>query len=98
VVLSSLLAAACPSYAVEIQVSGPIPTSVYEIELSYLGEQTIPSVTLNGPPDTAPSLPYRPFLSVLYLLPGLAPSQPFGPCRGEMARAGEIRGDHLNLP
>ncbi len=54
--------------------------------MSYLGEQTTPSVTLNGPPDTTPSLPYRPFMPVLDLVPFLEPPQVFGPCRGEISQ------------
>lgn len=73
----------------EILLSGAIPLSVHEIELSYLGEQTTPSVTLNGPPDPTPSLPYRPFVPVLELLPFLEPSQVFGPCLGEMRKEAE---------
>jgi len=87
--LALFLAPACPSRAVEIPVSGPIPPVVHEIELSYLGEHTIPSVTLNGPSEGAPSLPYRPFSPVLDLRSELAPPQPFGFCRGEVARMGE---------
>lgn len=58
-----------------------IPPEVYEIELSYVGEQAAPAVTLNGPPDTAPSLPYRPFAPILDLRSMLGAVRPFGSCR-----------------
>lgn len=73
----------------ELSLSGAIPPSVQEIELSYLGEQLIPSVTLNGPSNPTPSLPYRPFVPVLELVPFLEPPQVFGPCLGEMRKEAE---------
>ena len=72
--------------AIDVPLPGSIPASVYEIELSYLGEQTDPTVTLNGPPDIKPILTYRPFVPILDLLPHLTTPKTIGPCRGELRR------------
>ncbi len=72
--------------AIDVPLPGSIPASVYEIELSYLGEQTDPTVTLNGPPGIKPVLPYRPFVPILDLLPHLTTPETIGPCRGKLTR------------
>lgn len=72
--------------AIDIPLPGSIPASVDEIELSYIGEQTDPTVTLNGPPDIKPVPPYRPFVPILDLLPHLTTTETIGPCRGELTR------------
>ena len=71
----------------DIPLSGPIPSSVYEIELTYVGERTTPTVTLSGPPQTVPPLPYRPFVPILELSSGLGEAQPFGPCQGQVTKS-----------
>jgi hypothetical protein len=73
-----------PAYAGDIIVSGPIPPSVYEIELTYVGEQPSPTVTLQGPPRPVSPLPYRPFVPILELQSGLGKAKSFGPCSGKM--------------
>ncbi|HMZ55725.1 MAG TPA: hypothetical protein PLT48_12815, partial [Nitrospira sp.] len=50
-----------PVQAADVPLSGPIPSTVYEIELTYIGEGTNPTVAFSGPPPTAAPLPYRPF-------------------------------------
>lgn len=77
------------SAAMDIPLSGIIPPSVQEIELSYLGEQTIPTVTLHGPSIAIATLPYRPFVPILNLLPLLRVPQVFGSCRGLMTQEKE---------
>jgi hypothetical protein len=59
---------------------------VYEIELSYLGKQADPTVTLNGSPGIKPVLPYRPFVPILDLLPHLTTPQTIGHCREKLMR------------
>jgi len=66
---------------ISIPDSVAIPPAIYEIELSYVGGQTTPAVTLSGPPEVAPSLPYRPFAPILDLHPLLGDVRPFGACR-----------------
>ncbi|MBS0169634.1 MAG: hypothetical protein JSR62_04715 [Nitrospira sp.] len=73
--------------AADVPLSGPIPATVYEIELTYAGERTDPTVALSGPPGTAPPLPYRPFLPILELRPGLGAIRPFGPCRTQVTKS-----------
>jgi len=70
----------------DIPLSGSIPSSVYEIELTYVGERTTPTVTLSGPPQTVPPFPYRPFVPILELSPGLGEARPFGPCQGQVIK------------
>lgn len=80
-----------PSFAhsgdVALPSSMPIPPAVDEIELSYVGDQTTPAVTLSGPPDAVPSLPYRPFVPILDLRAMLGEAQMFGACQGQMTPA-----------
>ena len=75
-----------PAYSIEVPLTGSIPADIHSIELSYVGEQTTPSVTINGPPDSAPSTSDRPISPVLDLLPGFNHSQVFGVCRGRLSR------------
>lgn len=70
----------------DILLPSPIPSAVYEIELSYAGKETDPTVAFTGAPPAAAPLPYRPFLPILELRPGLGVAQVFGPCRGEAVR------------
>lgn len=72
------------AYASEVvlPLSVPIPPAVHEIELSYIGEHTIPVMTLSGPPVAVPSLPYRPFAPILDLQSELGEARPFGSCQG----------------
>ncbi len=66
--------------------SSPIPSTVHEIELTYVGKSTDPTVAFSGPAPTAAPLPYRPFVPILELGPGLGGAQVFGSCRGEAVR------------
>ncbi|MBH0185111.1 MAG: hypothetical protein HP477_06770, partial [Nitrospira sp.] len=75
-----------PAYSIEIPLTGSIPADIHSIELSYTGEQTTPSVTIKGPPDSAPSSSDRPTSLLLDLLPGFDHSQVFGMCRGQLLR------------
>ena len=60
---------------------------VHEIELTYAGKGTDPTVAFSGPaPATAP-LPYRPFLPILELRAGLGAGHVFGPCQGQAVRS-----------
>ncbi len=70
----------------DISLSGPIPSTVYEIELTYAGERTDPTVAFTGPPQSLPPLPYRPFVPILELRSGLGEGRVFGPCQGGMAK------------
>ncbi len=70
----------------DISLSGPIPSTVYEIELTYVGERTAPTVAFSGPPQTVPPLPYRPFVPILELASGLGKARAFGPCLGQMTK------------
>ena len=70
----------------DISLSGPIPSTVYEIELTYAGERTDPTVAFNGPPQSPPPLPYRPFVPILELRSSLGEGRVFGPCQGGMAK------------
>ncbi len=85
-VLSAMLPLA---QADDIPLPGPIPSTVYEIELTYVGERTAPAVTLSGPPQSIPPLPYRPFAPILELISGLGEARRFGSCQGEVLRADE---------
>lgn len=77
------LAALLPlAQAGDISLSGPIPSTVYEIELTYVGERTDPTVAFSGPPQSVPLLPYRPFMPILELRPELGETKAFGPCQG----------------
>ena len=76
-----------PARAADVSLSGPIPSTVYEIELTYIGEHTNPTVAFSGPPPTAAPLPYRPFLPILELRAGLGAVRPFGPCRAQMTKS-----------
>jgi hypothetical protein len=69
-----------PVHSSDIPLSGPIPSTVYEVELTYVGEQALPSVTLSGHPDAALPLPYRPFVPILDLVTGWGEAHPFGSC------------------
>ena len=70
----------------DISLSSPIPSTVHEIELTYVGKSTDPTVAFSGPAPTAAPLPYRPFVPILELGPGLGGAQVFGSCRGEAVR------------
>ena len=70
----------------DIPLSGPIPSTVYEIELTYVGERTAPTVTFSGPPQSVPPLPYRPFVPILELSSGLGEARPFGSCHGQVTK------------
>ncbi|MCS6289495.1 MAG: hypothetical protein H8K10_11010 [Nitrospira sp.] len=70
----------------DIPLSGPIPSFVYEIELTYIGERTTPTATLSGPPQTVPPLPYRPFVPILELSSELGEARPFGACQGQVTK------------
>jgi hypothetical protein len=70
-----------PAYSVEVPLTGSIPADIHSIELSYVGEQATPSVTINGPPDSVPSTSDRPISPLLDLLPGFNHSQVGGCCR-----------------
>jgi len=70
----------------DIPLSGPIPSIVYEIELTYVGERTTPTVTFSGPPQPVPPLPYRPFVPILELSSGLGEARPFGSCHGQVTK------------
>lgn len=72
--------------AADIRLPSPIPPTVHEIELTYVGEGSDPTVTFRGPVPTAASLPYRPFVPILELRPGLGAVQLFGPCQGQSVR------------
>lgn len=65
-----------PARAADVPLSGAIPSTVYEIELTYIGERTDPTVAFSGPPPTAAPLPYRPFLPILELHTSLGRSGP----------------------
>ncbi len=81
------LAALLPlAQAGDISLSGPIPPTVYEIELTYVGERTDPTVAFSGPPRDVPPLPYRPFVPILELPPGLGEAKAFGPCQGRVSK------------
>ncbi|CAE6712206.1 hypothetical protein [Nitrospira defluvii] len=75
-----------PARAADVPLSEPIPSTVYEIELTYIGERTDPTVAFSGPPPTAAPLPYRPFLPILELRASLGAVRPFGPCRGQVTK------------
>ncbi len=75
-----------PAQAEDISLPSPIPSTVHEIELTYVGRQTDPSVAFSGPSPTAAPLPYRPFVPILELRSGLGAARVFGPCRGEAIR------------
>ncbi|MDR4478591.1 MAG: hypothetical protein R3B37_02410 [Nitrospira sp.] len=75
------------SRAGDIPLSGPIPSTVYEIELTYVGERTTPTVTFSGPPQTVPPLPYRPFVPILELSSALGEARSFGPCLGQATKS-----------
>lgn len=75
-----------PVQAADVPLSGPIPSTVYEIELTYIGEGTNPTVAFSGPPPTAAPLPYRPFVPILELQNRLGEVRTFGPCRGQMTK------------
>lgn len=85
-VLSAMLPLA---RAGDILLSGPIPPILYEIELTYVGEGTSPTVALSGPPLSSPPLPYRPFVPILELSSGLGEVRPFGHCHGQVATRGQ---------
>jgi hypothetical protein len=75
-----------PAYSIEVPLTGAIPADIHSIELSYVGEHTTPSVTINGPPDSVPSTSDKPISPLLDLLPDFNHSQVFGVCRGRMLR------------
>jgi hypothetical protein len=70
----------------DIVLSSPIPSTVHEIELTYVGRRTDPTVAFSGPPPTTAPLSYRPFVPILELRSGVGAAQVFGPCRGEAVR------------
>ncbi|MBK7418312.1 MAG: hypothetical protein KA240_08430 [Nitrospira sp.] len=76
-----------PARAADVPLSGAIPSTVYEIELTYIGERTDPTVAFSGPPPTAAPLPYRPFLPILELHTSLGAVRPFGPCRAQTTKS-----------
>ena len=76
-----------PARAIEVPLNGPIPADVQSIELSYVGEQTSPSVTFNGPSDSTASTSNRPTLPILDLLSSFDHSQIFGVCQGRLRRS-----------
>lgn len=76
-----------PVRAADVPVSEPIPSTVYEIELTYIGERTDPTVSFSGPPSTAGPLPYRPFQPILELRASLGEVRPFGPCRSRTTKS-----------
>lgn len=78
-----------PVHAADVPLSGPIPSTVYEIELTYIGEGNTPTVAFSGPPPTAAPLPYRPFMPILELRNSLGQVRTFGPCRGKMTKKDE---------
>ena len=71
---------------ISVPLSVPIPPTVSEIELSYVGERTAPAVTLSGPPAAVPSLPYRPFVPILDLRGMFGEARVFGSCQGPKTR------------
>lgn len=85
--LLGVMAMIGPAYSSDIPLSGPIPSTVYEIELTYVDEQTMPAVTLRGHPDAALPLPYRPFVPILELVTGLGEARPFGSCRTQRIKS-----------
>ena len=89
-VLSGAIMFAMPLYAHleegTVPLPGPIPSTLYEIELSYIGDRATPTVALSGPPAVMPFLPYRPFAPILDLLPLLGETRPFGSCQEPMIR------------
>ncbi len=74
---------------ISVPLSVPIPPTVSEIELSYIGERTVPAVTLSGPSAAVPSLPYRPFVPILDLPSRLGAARAFGSCQGQKAKMQE---------
>ncbi len=73
--------------AEDILLSSPIPSTVHEIELTYAGNLTDPTVAFSGPAPAAAPLPYRPFLPILELRAGLGAAHAFGPCQGQAVRS-----------
>lgn len=71
----------------DIPLIHPIPSRVYEIELTYVGEQTTPTVAFREHPDIVPPLSYRPFVPILELQPGLGEARPFGSCHAQMTNS-----------
>ncbi|ULA60781.1 MAG: hypothetical protein LZF60_270107 [Nitrospira sp.] len=71
----------------DIPLSSPIPPTVHEIELTYAGKGPDPTVAFSGPAPAAGLLPYRPFVPILELRPGLGATQVFGPCLGHAVRS-----------
>lgn len=74
-------AMAHPAHSIDIPLNDPIPSTVYEVELNYIGDQTPPRVTFRTHPDVELPLPYRPFVPILELLPGLGQARQFGSCQ-----------------
>lgn len=72
--------------AEDISLPLPIPSTVHEIELTYVGHRPDPTVAFSGPAPTATPLPYRPFVPILELRSGLGAAHVFGLCRGEAIR------------
>lgn len=72
-----------PAHSGDIPLTEPLPSTVYEIELTYVGEQTTPTVALSGPPEALPPLLYRPFVPILELQPGFGNARLFGLCEGQ---------------
>jgi hypothetical protein len=68
----------------DVPIVGAFPATIYEIDLTYVGEQTTPTVALQGPPRDAAPLPYRPFQPILELQSVLGESTSFGPCQGQV--------------
>ena len=56
-----------PARAADVPLSGAIPSTVYEIELTYIGERTDPTVAFSGPPPTAAPLPFH-FFAIEYFV------------------------------
>lgn len=76
-------------HALDLALPDPLPVSVQDIDLSYSDGQTVPTVTLMGPSDTKPPLPYRPVSPILDLLEVLDLPRVFGSCTGRLSRSRE---------
>ncbi|MBI4000258.1 MAG: hypothetical protein HY348_00540, partial [Nitrospira defluvii] len=85
--LLAVMAMIPPAHSGDIPLADSIPSTVYEIELTYVGEQTTPTVAFSGHPDAVPPLSYRPFVPILELQSGLGDARPFGPCHGQMTNS-----------
>ena len=75
-----------PAHPIEVPLIGPIPADIGSIELSYSGEQELPSVTFIPPSDVVSSPSYRLPLPSADLVASLHATQVFGSCKGEFVR------------